>query len=409
MRLSKEQKEKIYTPIIEEFLNDDIVTLQDLANKYDVSYTSLCAYARQKGVKTRKAKRAFRHDDVFVQKVVDEYVHDETASAKSLAKKYGICYPTVTRWLKRANVKLRYPVEKGRKEKLEKATELYVSTDMNICEAAKEVNIGKNKLREYIKSQSKLKKTFEIQCDISFNKDYFHELDTEEKAYWFGFIYADGCVRYDPDNNSGRMTIEIAEDDIDMLEKFNECLQSNVQIKKRQRVQESGYISKMCFVTLSSEKLCKDLMRYGCVPNKTYDGKIPKNLFADDKELMIAFLRGYLDGDGFVSDYRNSTSSMSYVIHNYRVMNFILKAIINVSGVIPSVRYEFDDKGGAYRLRITNRKDFLQFLDILYEHPSIYMERKYNRYLMHVTSRPEMSSQKSLDYESGIKLEGSQT
>ena len=28
----------------------------------------------------------------------------------------------------------------------------------------------------------------------SVNDDYFSEIDTEEKAYWLGFIYADGYV-----------------------------------------------------------------------------------------------------------------------------------------------------------------------------------------------------------------------
>lgn len=144
--------------------------------------------------------------------------------------------------------------------------------------------------------------------------------------------------------------------------------------------------------------MCKDLIMYGCIPNKTYDGYIKKNLFSDNIELKIAFLRGYLDGDGYISKNKKSVSSLSYVIHNYKVMNYVLKAIISVSGIVPTVRYEYDELGhGAYRLRITNRKDFFAFLDVLYKNPTIYMKRKYDRYLEYKTSRPKTNSQESSD------------
>lgn len=28
----------------------------------------------------------------------------------------------------------------------------------------------------------------------TYNKDYFKEIDSFEKAYWLGFLYADGCI-----------------------------------------------------------------------------------------------------------------------------------------------------------------------------------------------------------------------
>ena len=27
-----------------------------------------------------------------------------------------------------------------------------------------------------------------------YNKDYFEKINTSEKAYWLGFLYADGCI-----------------------------------------------------------------------------------------------------------------------------------------------------------------------------------------------------------------------
>lgn len=56
---------------------------------------------------------------------------------------------------------------------------------------------------------------------------------------------------------------------------------------------------------------------------------------------------------------------------------------------MPTVTYETNQYSGEYRIRIMNKKDFFRFLEVLYENSTIHMERKYNRYLMHLTSRPE--------------------
>ena len=36
------------------------------------------------------------------------------------------------------------------------------------------------------------------------DKDYFKVIDTEEKAYWLGFIYADGSISSQPLKNLTR-------------------------------------------------------------------------------------------------------------------------------------------------------------------------------------------------------------
>ena len=48
-------------------------------------------------------------------------------------------------------------------------------------------------------------------------EDIFDNIDTEEKAYWLGFLYADGNVA----NNASRIRLSLAENDLEILEKFS--------------------------------------------------------------------------------------------------------------------------------------------------------------------------------------------
>ena len=55
------------------------------------------------------------------------------------------------------------------------------------------------------------------------NEDYFDIIDTEEKAYLLGFLYADG----NHFTKKNRITIGLQEKDKHILEKFNELIGSN--------------------------------------------------------------------------------------------------------------------------------------------------------------------------------------
>ena len=48
------------------------------------------------------------------------------------------------------------------------------------------------------------------------NSDYFENIDSEDKAYWLGFLFADGSVAKDRD----RISVALAEKDKFHIEKF---------------------------------------------------------------------------------------------------------------------------------------------------------------------------------------------
>lgn len=59
-------------------------------------------------------------------------------------------------------------------------------------------------------------------------ENFFENIDTEEKAYWLGFFYADGYIV----NNSNRhgqdqVGLSLAQDSIDSLEKFKKAIKAS--------------------------------------------------------------------------------------------------------------------------------------------------------------------------------------
>ena len=70
----------------------------------------------------------------------------------------------------------------------------------------------------------------------SVNQDYFENIDNEWKAYWLGFLYADGCITIKRNsNNQNKMdyNIDLTLKDKEHIIKFLNSVQSNTIIKER--------------------------------------------------------------------------------------------------------------------------------------------------------------------------------
>ena len=61
----------------------------------------------------------------------------------------------------------------------------------------------------------------------NYDINYFKVINTEEKAYWLGFIYADGCITSDIRQ---QFIIELCKQDRIILDRFTDCINVNDKI-----------------------------------------------------------------------------------------------------------------------------------------------------------------------------------
>lgn len=216
-----------------------------------------------------------------------------------------------------------------------------------------------------------------------YNKDYFNKIDTPDKAYWFGFTCADGCITSFYRNEKLKaMSLEftLQKRDKRHLEKFLEALDSNVTIRdKTAKCGEKNYPA--CRLNINCTKMCRDLIDLGCTPQKTFTFRFPKENILP-RHLVRDFLRGYFDGDGCINV--SEMAGKPHIICTFTGTKLIIGDLIEVlinEGVIrkrPKVTRKKDTNSFSFFIHGTD--DVYEFLSYLYDDSHYYLDRKYNEY-----------------------------
>ena len=175
-------------------------------------------------------------------------------------------------------------------EQEEKAIELY-GNGLSGTQVAKELEVPKYLIKSMFKRRDdfeKRKHTTVFKHDL--NETIFDTIDTEEKAYWIGYIYAEGCV---VDNKVFAMGISIV--DKDHLLKLRDFLGASHTIYHRKS--ETGYSSKSetVYMHINHYHLGETLQNLGIVKARNHFYRIEQSL---PEHLYHHFILGYLDGDG---------------------------------------------------------------------------------------------------------------
>lgn len=272
---------------------------------------------------------------------------------------------------------------------LEKAIELY-EQDFSYLRIGKELGIDRKKVSKVLKQNGyNPKYSFETTGGIvrekktwrkySFNENYFEVIDNEHKAYWLGFIYADGYVN----SQKSSFELRVQESDLEHLKKFIKSINGNMPIRETNKViKDKTY--KGYSLQVNSIKFKNDLIKQGCFENKSLILKFPIEKQVP-KELIHHFIRGYIDGDGCYVLRKNTyqgkkktTISHSISVEIAGTQDFC-EGYIKSLGLHKNKIHPLHKVGDITKRVLYSGPYALKIINTIYNDATIYLDRKYEK------------------------------
>lgn len=201
-------------------------------------------------------------------------------------------------------------------------------------------------------------KSRELGRKYSINHEIFSKIDTKEKAYWLGFLLADGDVS----KKTNKISLNLSSIDKNHLYKFKKFLSSNspiLDIKDRNISQFAVF----------SPKIKKSLIKLGITPQKSFTVEKPHI----SKKLESDFWRGCVDGDGSLFIKRDGFYGIS-LCGTYKL---IKEFSIFVGKKLKIKCKEPRKEASIYKISWGGHELPAKVADLLYgDRPIVYLSRK---------------------------------
>ena len=320
-----------------------------------------------------------------------ETVQNSNLNVTELAKFYGISREEMVSILidlefyeLKDNPNARFPTVKKLREAAVFYKEVGGCDYMTVTDLASKFGTRKTNLRNYI---NKWYPDIPTEVYKTYDDTVFDSIDTEEKAYWLGFLYADGYISADPLEGKARyhLELQLSMKDKDHLQKFADFINYKKELKPKQTSCKTGeYLSVRLMV--ASKHLWESLNSLGCTPRKSLTLQFPDKSIFKDESLIKHFIRGYWDGDGFLGIYNSKSENYKYT--NNKATCGVMGTENFLTGIRNFLKFPKNIKTAntekhpckAYTLSYVC-KEALAVSYILYNNSTVYMERKYNKYL----------------------------
>lgn len=309
-----------------------------------------------------------------VQKILQEHGNEiielrkNGMQMKDIGKKFGLKTQTISSFLVRNNIRVR---SVRTQETDDKIIKMYTDGD-SINNIAKKLHFSSGTISKILKENNIYMRTnSEAKRIYNINEDYFHNIDTPNKAYILGLLYADG----NRSKVSNTISIRLQECDKSILEKIKLELGTEAPLKfidyTNDPKRQNQYL-----LSISNKQIADDLFRFGIVPAKEFKITFPEWI---SKELLPHFIRGYLDGDGFISN--NPKEKRANITGTEDLLMGIKRILEKELDIHFSIYSPHNKNTNTRTLAVAGGKQVKKFLDYIYQDADLYIERKHERYM----------------------------
>lgn len=289
-------------------------------------------------------------------------MYSEGISAKEIAKQYGCSTNTIH------NVIKRYGISKHNADYSEFYAEwacLYIDNvpATQIAEsygvASPHVYYALNKMGIETRELSEAMTTSEL------NHCYFDNIDNDEKAYWLGFLAADGCVTI---NQKYKISLGLKSTDYEILQRFRKAVESSRTITYLTR----GKYEQVRFAC-NSKHMVESLGQYGIIPRKSLRLELSDNIPAS---YYSGFVRGYFDGDGSIY-FENPRKPSFTLVGTKPFLKRVQEIMMQEIGLNKT---KIRTKSSVFELRYSGINTVRAIGEWIYQDARFYMKRKRERF-----------------------------
>jgi len=211
------------------------------------------------------------------------------------------------------------------------------------------------------------------------NEDVFKIIDTEEKAYWLGFLLADGCIAKSGGTKRA-IRVFLKRGDMPHLKKLAKFFNYKGKFHPDNRDNHPRV-----GIVFNSIKLCRSLINSGWMEYKqsgdcSIINTVPPILFNH-------FIRGYFDGDGCISYGIRKSVDGGLRPNKDWYINIVCKyeaPLVLFGQKLEQVWGEIKKpyrRKSVYSLTYNGNNKLVNFLDWLYSDATVYLDRKFVRKL----------------------------
>lgn len=268
-------------------------------------------------------------------------------------------------------------------QQTESIVELY-KVNKNLSEISKILNISVYMIKKTLMLGGiKFQKFISKNSKYKLNESVFREINSPEKAYWIGYLAADGYIFSNGKGHSSRngVTLLASIKDIDLIKSFLgfiECERPIRRVFKKALTTEE--VHEYASVSIANVVMAKDLISHGLIQNKSLTLKPPHI----PKDLVKYYILGYFDGDGCISVYKGKsgalTSNVSFT-GTFEVCSWIQKFFLEKD--INFSLYQRTPNKNTWGLMSTGNCKTVMALNELYSDAENlpFLKRKYELYI----------------------------